>query len=738
MKRVLTIIIFIILASSSLMARGQDPDSLFLKLKKSANADDSLKNLTRIANYYNNFYDLENVLKYATPAVEIAKRNEKYFSAGINLNYIGQAYYAASINEEAISYYLLAAESYEKCDSVSYAMDCYVYAGYLNSVTGDFQKGIEILLSALEKADAMKLNMHIPRLYMALGFIHRGMKDYERALDYFLKSNELAEQNRDTAYICTALNEIGNIYNLTEDYENALDYHLRSLQLKEKSGAGPRAMSYSYNDIANDYYALDIFPKALEYFFRSYKIDKELNDVFGLSASALNIGNLYIVTEQYDKAFPYLQEARYYGEIMKSGTILELVYSNLSNYYARVGNYGKALEYKKMYSNMHDSIFTEDMTRQVNEIQKKFDTEKRQKEIEILNKDKKLRELTIQKQARETARQQIIIYVALTGLVLILALSFILFRVSYLKKRANRLLSELNARISQQKEEIQSQRDEIESQRDKIAAQRDLAASQRDQIIIQKKEITDSIQYGRRIQQAVSPPAGMLDSFFSEHFILNLPQDIVSGDFFWFARSGEKAVIAVADCTGKGIPGALMSLLGTAYLNDIVSRGSLDSAAGILNGLRNEILSSLFRIGDTEFSADVMDISLCVIDRAVEKAVFSGANQNIYVVSDGSLSEHKGNNFSIGAYFNRNVDICTDQQFPLRQGDLLYMFTDGFADQFGGKHARKLKYNAFREFLISISGQPLAEQKEKLQAYYSEWKGGLPQVDDILVAGMKI
>lgn len=259
---------------------------------------------------------------------------------------------------------------------------------------------------------------------------------------------------------------------------------------------------------------------------------------------------------------------------------------------------------------------------------------------------------------------------------------------------------------------------------------------QKNEISEQKKEITDSIFYARRIQTAILPSPSMLSSVLSEHFVLFLPKDIVSGDFYWSTVKENKIVLLAADCTGHGVPGAFMSMLGVSFLNEIVNSKKPDDAATILNELREHVKSTLANSGGVEQARDGMDIALCIIDQKKMVLQYAGAYNPLYMIRAGQLTEYKANKMPIGL-FDRNISF-TNNIVNLKKGDCYYIFSDGFADQFGGPMEKKFLSHNFKNLLLEIHAQPMNKQKDLLVSAFNSWKGKLQQVDDVLVIGFRI
>ncbi|HDJ32858.1 MAG TPA: hypothetical protein ENF21_02010 [Bacteroidetes bacterium] len=258
-----------------------------------------------------------------------------------------------------------------------------------------------------------------------------------------------------------------------------------------------------------------------------------------------------------------------------------------------------------------------------------------------------------------------------------------------------------------------------------------------DKIRQQDKELTDSIRYAGLIQTAVLPTRDYLTNILPPHFIFFQPKDIVSGDFYWATRLGKKTYVAAADCTGHGVPGAFMSIMGISFLNEIVNQKIPLKTGRILNQLREKVMKALHQKGDSKEPKDGMDIALIMLDPENSLIEFSGAFNALYLIRDDKLQVIRGDRMPIG------VNAVEERSFQthviqVQEGDCLYIFTDGFPDQFGGPEDKKYKYGPFQKFLLSIHKEDMEQQKWLLINEMLEWKGDNEQIDDILVIGIRI
>jgi serine phosphatase RsbU (regulator of sigma subunit) len=278
---------------------------------------------------------------------------------------------------------------------------------------------------------------------------------------------------------------------------------------------------------------------------------------------------------------------------------------------------------------------------------------------------------------------------------------------------------------------------EIKKQHDLLKGQKQEAIDQRDTISKQKADLIDDLYYARFVQNAILPSEEMFNSLFKAHFILNQPKSVVSGDFYWGIRKNEKIIFAVGDCTGHGMSGALMTMAAAAFLNEIVTGLPQLSADQILNDLRKKVIQLLNQKGNMGEASNGMDIVLCMYDEKNSSIEFAGANNPLYIVRKGELEVIKGDRMPIGFYFNDELPF-TSTKIQIAKGDTIYLFTDGYADQFGGPREKKFRYSQFQELLTEAADlQSMEEQYELIKNTMDEWIDGYEQVDDMLILGIR-
>lgn len=629
--------------------------------------------------------------------------------------------------------------------------------------------------------------------YHLLGMLSCNQSNYDKALEYYLASLKIDKEIGNKPGLSISYNNIGLVYWNQGNYEKALKYYLISLNLDEELG-DQKGMASSYNNVGLIYWGQSNFDKALEYFQRAISLHSILNDKKGMAGGYSNIGgvNYYkghpdlaiqyfkksydmyesihylpgcataatniseILTEQkkysealiygmnalkiqrelgsksdvaysllalaknyssqhdYSKAIELLKEAAALAKEIRANKQLSQAYLDLAAIYARQNNYKEAYSMHQLYSEVSDSIYTNESAAQIAEMNTKYESEKKNREIDILKKEKEIQQLT---QSSEKSKNVIIRNSLLIGLTLILLLAILLFNRNQVKQRANIALAQKNKNIEEQKTQIEFQHGQLE---------------------LKNKEITDSINYARNLQLAILPPDQQVRQLLPESFILYKPKDIVSGDFYWLEQWGDKILVAAADCTGHGVPGAFMSIVGNNLLQQAVNNYGLSKPFLILNNLNKQISKMLHQTEEASTVKDGMDIALISIDQKERKVEFAGAYNSLWLIRDNDIREYPADKHPIGAFIGEELKQFSHHEFQYQPGDRLYIFTDGYADQFGGTSGKKLKYKNFRSLILEYHQLPMSLQREKLLHFMDDWKGNLEQIDDMLIIGIQL
>jgi serine phosphatase RsbU (regulator of sigma subunit) len=597
------------------------------------------------------------------------------------------------------------AEKIQDKDAIEVGYDNF---GFLYSNLGEYENSITYHLKSLKLKEERGDSADIAMCMNGIGSLYFNMEHYPQALDYMLDELKIESALRKTNNLVTNYSNIGECYANMNQFEKALSFYL--LAEKSANRFGEKLESNLLTNIGTSYLRKLDYVKAAEYLGKSLESAKESKDAADLVWADIALAKLFASQNKFEDALKYGQNALVFAQANKFKSESMQASNTLAEVYSKMKNFQKAFEYQKQYSELRDTIITESNTRAITEMQTKYETEKKQDEIEVQN-------LQLSKQDLELNKKQITIYASLGGLTLVVFLTFYIYRGYRQKQKANVI-------ITLQKEEVEKKNEVIEKQK---------------QIVEEKnKDITDSINYAKRIQEAILPARELKRRIFPDAFVLFQPRDIVSGDFYWFAEKNEKRIIAAADCTGHGVPGAFMSMIGNAFLNEIINENGITSPAEILNLLRTKVITSLKQANDDgQNNSDGMDIALLSIDDKKNTAEFAGANNPVWHIRNGIVTEIKGDKQPIGLYRGETQPF-TNHKISFQKGDSLYIFTDGYADQFGGEKGKKFRYKQMQEVLLSIQNREMPAQEKILLDTFYKWKGNLEQVDDVLVIGINV
>ncbi len=401
-----------------------------------------------------------------------------------------------------------------------------------------------------------------------------------------------------------------------------------------------------------------------------------------------------------DLALPYFGESLEMSKTIKAKSLIKDIYEGYSDAYVLLKKYKLALKYYKLFTSVKDELFTEKSSKNIADMQTKYDTEKKENRIKLLSKDKDIDDIIKNS-----------LFIVL-GLLFILA--FLIYNRYRLKAKAHKALSDAHNKL-----EVAS--DEISEKNEKIVS---------------------SIRYAQRIQNAILPLEDKVLKAFPENFLIFLPKDIVSGDFYWFSEIDDIKFITVADCTGHGVPGAFMSMIGNSLLNQIINEEKITNPAIILDKLSLQVKQALKQEKGEGDTRDGMDMCFCKIEpvdkknKDVVKLSYVGAKRPLFIVKDNELVEIKGDKKSIGGYQKKEKAPFKNNEILLSKGDVIYMTSDGFVDQHNLEE-KKFGSKRFRSLLIEIASEPVKQQKEVLQDVLKEHKNGAEQQDDITVLGIK-
>lgn len=634
---------------------------------------------------------------------------------------IANVYKDQGTYDKALSFYNQALILDKKYLNKNGEASCLNNIGLVYWMRDSYEIALDYFLKSMEIKESIGDKKGIPGGYVNIGIIYYSVKNYDKAIEYWEKSLALCDELHDNRTIVEVYNNLGAVYSERKEYEKALDYLYKSLMIKEKLG-DKKAISMTYSNIGEVFMMKREPQKALEYFDKAIKINEEIKDFDGLASANLSIAGYFKEMKDFDLALEYanngLETCKKIGALSK----LKSAYLLISEIYELKGDNGKALISYKLFNEISDSIYSKNNSDKLAEIQTKYETVNKEKEIEILNREKILHD-------NELAKQEMFTIVFIICSILILIIAFVIFNRYKLKKKTNDELTYQNLIIENQKEELTVQKDLL------ISANYDLT----------KKNllITDSINYAKKIQDAIYPAESYISTYIKDYFIFLSPKAIVSGDFYWFyAPNKNNQFVAVVDCTGHGVPGAFMSMIGNTLLNEIIVENKEFDTSIILEKLNSKIIHVIGQTNvKTHSQVDGMDISIVKIDIQNNQLFIAGANQSVYIVADNELCTIDGDLHSIGGGlgFDVNAKFTTHQMPYKKDSTNIYLLSDGFQDQFGGPDNKKFMISNLQKLILKCSTlDSFNDQKIYFADTYNNWKGTKKQIDDVLIFGFKV
>lgn len=561
---------------------------------------------------------------------------------------------------------------------------------------------LDYFMKALSVAESEKYSKLLESLYSNIGSVYFRIGDSKNALDYYTKGLVVAKIGNNVKMVFIISQNIGSILVNEKKYNEAIEHYL---SIKDEMGESiqKQDLVVLLANVAGCYSAIEKLDKAEKFANEAVEISLQCNYKSTLAQSYQILSQIYRLRKNYQRSSFYAEKALAIGQDIESWQLIRDASKRLCALFEETNNYKKALFYNRMVEVANDSIFNESKNKEINGLQLTYERERNLKEKALLEKDKALI-------LERSKKQKIIIASITTGLgFLVFMVTFILRRLR-ITRRQKRIIEEKNVEISAQNTVISQQNDDIVS----------------------------SITYASRIQSAMIPPVDELYGILPNHFVLFKPRDIVSGDFFWTKRINNQIYIVVADCTGHGVPGAFMSMLGISLLNDILSGSKVIPPHQVLNELRARVIKSLRQTGDAKEAKDGMDIALCLLDMESNILHFAGAKNPLYLIRNGELVEYKADTMPIGIHPALDSKEFTSQTVEISPSDTLYIFSDGYVSQLGGDKYQTFKTKRFQELLRNINGLPMDEQKQTLDKALLDWQGEHRQVDDICVIGFRV
>jgi serine phosphatase RsbU (regulator of sigma subunit) len=602
--------------------------------------------------------------------------------------------------DESYKYAKQALTIAEKINNKHYLAKVNRHLGRLCIDEGNEGAAANYFFYALELDKQLNNSYSLAMDYNAVGDIYKSQKRFDDALNSYSEALKINRQLDSHRQMAISYNNIGIIYATTKKYKQALLCYDSTLLISEKYNSKRRIAS-TYLNKSRVYKEMGNIDKAIELSQKAIEINLNTRNPNRLLECYNELADSYLKNTQYEDASIVLEKASEYEKKVIEKDLIKAFYDNYTVFYKATGNLEKAYEYAKKVLALKDSIHNESNHRLSMETTAKYDSEQHSLQIASLQKDNELSTGQIKRE------RNFRIFIAILVLVIIIFMVLLIKRLVQKRKK-----------------------------------NKDLARSF--ELIEKKKQgIADSINYSKRIQDSILPSKQLKNRLFYDIFVLFMPKDIVSGDFYWYAEKNGKKIVACCDCTGHGVPGSLMSMIGNNVLNHLVHDLGITSADEILNQLHQEIRKALKQDMQHK-SMDGMDLALIVFNSETQ-IEYAGAHRALWVikkeqqvVETPQLIEIKANKFSIGGYQAEEIRQFTKHTIELSKGDCLYMFTDGYADQFGGKEGKKFMTKRLKELLLINYHKPIPEQEQIITKAIIDWKGNHEQVDDILMIAIRV
>jgi tetratricopeptide (TPR) repeat protein len=730
------------------------------------------------ADYYSSLNDYQNALISYEKAFEIAKKLNKKGLLGTAHYNIGETLHYQGDSKKALEHLKAAISFLTEKDNIKQLERTYNILGIVEKSFGNYDKALEYQVLSMKINEETNNYSMLADSYINIGVSYFFKGQFDKAIEFFHKALVIEEKNRNKPGMSILLNNIGVIYKRQANYEKAIEYYSKALLIEEELQNKEKVGAYTLN-IGLLHLELKRYPDALNILERSLQVRKELSNPSNIGSTLIALGKLHLLLKNYTQSALFLEEAislkraaedkkgmvdglEIYGKTLQKLNRLQEsevalnealliarankykaheweIFLTLSSLDSLRGNFKSAYQNYYISNKIKDSLASIEKQQQIEELQAKYETERKDKEIHLLNSENVIKQAKI-------GQQEIIRNILVGSLTIIFIFSLLLIKSNKEKSKANKVLVVKNEEIEIQKEEILNQKQFLQELNEEILQQKfhleeinNLLFLQNEQIESKNMGITSSISYALRIQKAILPPMQSLKGGFKEIFVFYKPKDIVSGDYYWFKQKENNVYLACIDCTGHGVPGAFMSLISYNILQNIIDIEGSSKPAEIIQSLHSEIVTILNQ--EETGNNDGLELSLVKYNQIENTIEVSGARHNFYVVDETGVDTLSLSRNPVGgAYLSikrpfRDYIISTQ---ALRENTTFYLTTDGFTDQFGGEKNKKFSRRRFRELIGSIYHKPLDEQEAILKRCFGEWAKNYEQVDDILIIGFRL
>jgi len=591
-------------------------------------------------------------------------------------------------------------------------IEAHLLIGYAHEANAKYKDALDSFLKASELSSKTKNKIKLAQCYTAMGVVYWYQGFYDKAEEYYKKNIELCIELKDIGGLGASYGNLAILLDDKGDIDDALFYYKKALAIFD-TGKKPIQTAACLDNMSIVYKQKKDFKNALEHNLRSYKIRESINDSIGMLASMGNLGSIFIAQNKVDDAIAISEKVLEIATRLGAKEDVKSAYYNLKDAYELKKDYKSANVIINKLMDLKDSLRGAENANQIAELEAKFKNKEKETELSEMKLVQQLKEK--ENAERLKRKNYFIIVLSIIGVFVLIVAVLLLKRFKEKK--------EIAEKFAIKNHEIEKQNSIIDRAFHELSEK--------------NKDITDSIKYARRIQEAILPPKEVFTKALNNSFVFFKPKDIVSGDFYWLEEYDGNVYFAVVDCTGHGVPGAFMSIVGYNLLKKAIHQNKCNTPADILNQINVDLNETLRQTFEESSIKDGMEVSLCKWDRTNNELLFSGANTIVYKIEDSKLEIIKGDKHPVGSFYGEALKPFSNIKIEYKPSTILYLFSDGYADQFGGDKGKKYKYKQLEEFLQNSSNLSMEQQHVALAKEFEEWRGNLEQVDDVCVIGVK-
>ncbi|MEX1001120.1 MAG: tetratricopeptide repeat protein [Crocinitomicaceae bacterium] len=622
--------------------------------------------------------------------------------------------------EKAILYADTAYYFASREDNLEEMAKSFMHKGISHRYLDEYDLALENNYMALELVESMGNKSLIGGCHINIGVVLWISGKLEEARDHYIIARNIMVEINDLKGLSSVNQNIGILYAIDSNYTESKKFFEEAAEQYKEIG-DLSGLARTYDNLGLIYELLGQDEKALEYNKKGFEMHSKNGDKYGMISSLTSRGEFFFKRKKYRDAIHWLKIASDSAANTPYLDHKKAIEFSLSMSHESIGNYQEALHHFKEHARYKDSIISADAQSRIQDLESVYENEQKEQEIQLLNKSAELKDLKLSEKEAVIEKDRYLKYGLFLGLFMVLIIAVISIYSYINKRKANEIIYNQKLKVEEK-----------------------------------HKEITDSINYAEKIQSALLGNKLEWSKIGKGNFILFIPKDHVSGDFYWCMTDPESNQYAwvAADCTGHGVPGAMMSMLGISLLNEIMRESRIFEPSKVLQLMRTKIIHALENQGDDAQQKDGMDMALCVYDPDHKRLKFSGANNPLWVITPRAsigvesrfiqdeksglfLHEVKPSKQPVGLHTGDQKEY-QQVEITLEEGDRIYTFSDGFADQFGGDKGKKYKYSLLKKTIFEMTQLSEKEQELKLKEIFDTWKGDLEQIDDVCVIGVRV